>query len=98
MLDLIRNAIIDVINSTYSFFMGVKNSLGFLDTPGTYILWMVIGIIFIPFFARSVYGQYANPHGYYGGSLKWKIIKGAVFITAWLVFGYANFMRFIEMF
>ena len=92
MFEWVTKPIISVINSTYTFFEG---SLGFLDTPGTYILWIVIGLIYIPFFVRNVHEQYANPHGYYTIPLVRKTIMGLIFITAWLVFGYANFIRFL---
>ncbi len=86
------NPIISVINSTFLFF---SESLGFMDSPGTYILWIVIGLIYVPFFVKGVYNQYANPHQYHAMPLLRKVVMGVIFITAWLVFGYANFLRFI---
>jgi len=93
---MIKTWLVRVINSTYLFLVQVKDSMMWMDTPGTYILWMVIGFIYIPFFSNSVYNQYANPHGYYSIPLTRKIIMGLIFITAWIVFGYANLRRFIH--
>jgi len=88
----IFSPVTNVIISTYLFF---RDSFAFLDTPGTYIMWIVIGLIYVPFFTKNVYDQYANPHGYYVIPLVRKTVMGIIFITAWLVFGYANFIRFL---
>jgi hypothetical protein len=91
-MDFITRPIVSVINSTYTLLTG---SLGWLDTPGTYIIWIVIGLIYVPFLVRNIYEQYANPHGYYAVTLIRKAIMGVIFIVAWLIFGYANFIRFL---
>ncbi len=95
MLDAIVKSLVGVINSTYLSFVEVQKSLSFLDSPGTYTLWIVIGLIYVPFFTNNVYNQYANPHGYYSLSLVRKVIMGITFISAWLIFGFANFVRFL---
>ena len=92
MFEAVTRPIVSVINSTYLFF---TSSLGFLDAPGTYILWIVVGLIYIPFFFRNIHEQYTNPHGYYTITLVRKTLMGLTFIIAWLVFGYANFLRVI---
>lgn len=96
MLEDITRSIINIINSTYLFFSETLGSLSFLDSPGTYILWIVVGLIYVPFFVKNVYSQYANPHGYYAISIVRKVIMGAIFISAWMIFGYANFIRFLQ--
>jgi hypothetical protein len=95
MLDAIRSFLIQVINSTYLVIVRFIESVGWLDTPGTYILWIVVGLVLIPFFTKSLYYQYANPHGYYSMSLQRKLAMSAVFVSAWLAFGYANLLRFL---
>lgn len=95
MLEIVTKPVIVVINSTYLFLLDVLDYLSFLDTPGIYLIWMVIGLVFVPFFSKNVYYQYANPHEYHVMPLVRKTIMGIIFITAWLVFGYANFIRFL---
>ena len=92
MFEEITRPAVRVINSTYLFFY---DSLKFLDTPGTYVIWIVIGLIFIPFFSKNIYGQYTNPHAYHAMTIVRKSIMGTTFILAWLLFGYANFIRFL---
>jgi hypothetical protein len=92
MLELVTRPVVRVINSTYRFFY---DSLKFLDSPGTYLLWIVGGLIMIPFFVKSIYYQYANPHAYHPMPLVRKAVMGTIFITAWLLLGYANFLRFV---
>jgi hypothetical protein len=92
MLEEVFRPVARGIGSTVGFLQEV---LGFMDSPGTYLLWTVVGLIYIPFFVKSVYEQYANPHGYYAIPLVRKSIMGTVFIGAWLLFGYANFIRFL---
>jgi len=94
MFEAITGPVVRTINSTYEF---IYNSLRFLDAPGTYIMWIVIGLIYVPFFAQNVYNQYANPHAYYTMPLVRKAVMGTIFIIAWLVLGYANFIRFIPV-
>jgi len=96
MLEEIRLWLVRLVNSTYTGMVQLMEPLGWLDNPGTYIVWMVIGFIYIPFFANSVYGQYDNPHGYYTIPLTRKVIMGLLFIGAWLLFGYANLRRFLR--
>ena len=92
MLDIVRGFIIDVINSTYLLLV---DTFGFLDTPGTYLVIMVTGFVFVPFFVKDVYYQYANPHGHYSMPVYRKAVMGIIFIAAWILFGYANFIRFL---
>ena len=94
MFEDVTRPIVRTINSTYQFFY---DSLKQYDTPGTYILWIVIGLIYVPFFVKSVYNQYANPHAYHTMPLLRKAVMGTIFIIAWLVLGYANFIRFIPV-
>lgn len=95
MLDIIRKSLIEIINSNYLAIVEIQNSMSFLDSPGTYLLWIVIGLVYIPFFSNNVYAQYANPHGYYPTPLLRRVLMGLTFIIAWLVFGFANFIRFL---
>ena len=96
MANIIIDPIVTVINSTYLFFVDMRSSLLFLDAPGTYIVWMVIGFMMVPFYVKSVYYQFANPHGHYSMPLMRKVIMGAIFLTAWAVLGYANLARFLH--
>lgn len=76
----------------------LDNFFGFLrllDSPGTYIMWIVIGLIFVPFYVKNVHNQLKNPQEYYMMSFEKKFWMGLIFIIAWLVFGFVNFMRFV---
>jgi|GEM_PF-2196661 len=76
----------------------IEDFFGFLmlfDTPGTYIMWIVIGMVFVPFYVKSVYAQLKNPQEYYMMSFEKKFWMGLIFIIAWIVFGFVNFMRFV---
>lgn len=95
MLDGLRSFLIDVINSTYLLILDVAKSLSFMDNPGTYIVIMVIGFIFVPFSTKSLYHQYANPHVYEHSHLVTRAVKHLGMISAIILFGYANFLRFL---
>ncbi|NIO19698.1 MAG: hypothetical protein GTN76_02845 [Candidatus Aenigmarchaeota archaeon] len=69
--------------------------LRLFDSPGTYIMWIVLGLVFVPFYVKSVYFQLKNPQEYYMMSFEKKFWMGLIFIIAWLVFGAVNFMRFL---
>jgi hypothetical protein len=69
--------------------------LGGIDTPGTYIMWIVIGLVLVPFYVKSVYNQFKNPAEYYMISFEKTIIMGAIFFAAWFIFGVVNFFRFV---
>jgi len=71
------------------------NFIAVFDNPGTYIMWIVIGMVFVPFYVKSVYNQLKNPQEYYMMSFEKKFWMGLIFIIAWIVFGVANFMRFV---
>ncbi|NIP40004.1 MAG: hypothetical protein GTN39_00635 [Candidatus Aenigmarchaeota archaeon] len=71
------------------------NFLRLFDTPGTYIMWIVIGMVFVPFYVKSIHNQLKNPQDYYMMSFEKKFWMGLIFIIAWIVFGVANFMRFL---
>ncbi len=94
MLENLLQIVITAINTVY-YFLADTVGLRFMDNPGTYILVMVIGFIYVPFLSKSVYHQYANPHGHYNISLVRKTVMGVTFIAAWVLFGYANFLRFL---
>ncbi len=94
MLDLIRQLIVDVINAVY-YFLADTAGLRFLDTPGTYLMIMVIGFMIVPFFSKNIYRIYANPHEHEKVSLLRKTLKGLITIGTIIFFGYANFTRFI---
>ena len=88
----------DIPGFIASVFTGTLEFFSFLDTPGTYIIWTVVGIVMIPLFSKSIYYQYANPHDHYSMPLMRKAVMTVIFLTAWLVFGYANIIRFIPQF
>jgi hypothetical protein len=94
MLEVIRKPIVDAINAVY-YFLADTVGLRFLDTPGTYMLIMVIGFMMVPFFTKNIYRIYVNPHEHERVSLTGKILKGVITIGAIIFFGYANFTRFI---
>jgi hypothetical protein len=95
MLEDIRRSLIHLINSTYLFIAEILEPVRFLDSPGTYVLVMVVGLIFVPFLSKSIYYQYAHPHEYHSMPLVRKAVMSALFVGSILLFGYANFIRFL---
>jgi hypothetical protein len=95
MIDVIRKFLIDVINSTYLLIMGTVEYLGFLDSPGTYLIVMVIGFVIVPFSAKGIYHQYVNPHMYEHKSLLRRVVINVSIILVIVLFGYLNFIRFL---
>jgi hypothetical protein len=83
-----RGMALDLLDNFFGF-------LSLFDSPGTYIMWIVIGLVFVPFYVKGVYTQLKNPQEYYMMSFEKKFWMGLIFITAWIVFGFANFMRFV---
>jgi len=73
----------------------VFNFLRLFDNPGTYIMWIVLGLVFVPYYIKSVHSQLKNPQEYYMVSFEKKFWMGLIFIIAWLAFGVVNFMRFL---
>lgn len=94
MLEDILLFIVRTINGIYYFFTETLG-LAFMDNPGTYLFILVMGIVMIPLFIKSVYKVYSNPNEYEHVSLSRKILKGAITIGAIIFFAYANFLRFV---
>lgn len=82
----------DMINGTTAL---LWQMFGFMDSPVTYLIIMVIDLAFVPVLANSVYRQYAHPNEYFQMPLMRKVVMGVTFIVALFVFGYANFLRFL---
>ncbi|UCD03410.1 MAG: hypothetical protein JSV63_02140 [Candidatus Aenigmatarchaeota archaeon] len=96
MLDVLRRFLIDVINSTYILIIDTIKYLSFLDSPGTYILIMVIGFVLVPFGTRSIYHRYTNPHIFEHKAMIRQTIINLLVISAIILFGYLNFLRFLS--
>ncbi|MCD6496636.1 MAG: hypothetical protein J7K54_05170 [Candidatus Aenigmarchaeota archaeon] len=98
-IDMIIDDAIDFIaqaaGSTYRL---LAANLAFLDSPGTYIMLMVIGFVQIPFYARSLYYQYSHPHEYEESSLLRSLVIYTAIILAFVLTGYINFLRFAQYF
>lgn len=84
-----------MISIVFELIQDVFNFLKLFDSPGTYLMWIVLGMVFVPFYVKSVHSQFRNPQEYYMVSFEKKFWMGLIFIIAWLVFGVANFMRFL---
>ena len=66
-----------------------------LDNPGIYIMLMVLGLVIIPFYLKSITRHLSHPEGYYAASLEKKLLIGLVVIAGLILFGILNFLRFI---
>jgi hypothetical protein len=73
----------------------VFEMFSFLDSPGTYIMLMVIGLVIIPFYVKGVYSHIKNPQDYHMTSFEEKFWLGLFIIAALILFGYLNFTRFL---
>ncbi len=94
MIEAVASMIVTAINTAY-YFLADGLGLRFLDTPGTYVIIMVIGFAMVPFYSKEIYAIYANPHIYEKVSLTRKILKALITVGAIVFFGYANFTRFL---
>ena len=66
-----------------------------LDNPGTYLMMIVFGMVLVPFYIRSVHYHIKNPQEYHMMSFEKKFWIGFFVITALLVIGAVNFIRFL---
>ncbi len=73
----------------------IYNFLKLIDSPGTYLMCIVFAMVVIPFYVRAVHDQIKNPQEYHMVSFEKTLWVGFVLIIFLLVFGVANFLRFL---
>jgi len=66
-----------------------------LDSPGTYIMIMVFGLVLVPYYTGLVRHHLNNPQSYHTVSFEGKFWAGLLVIIFLLVYGLINFIRFL---
>ncbi len=74
----------------------LADSLKPIDTPGTYIMMMVLGMVFVPFYVKMVQAHLKNPEDYYAMSFEKKFFIGLLAIAFLIGFGLVNYLRFVQ--
>ena len=67
-----------------------------LDSPGTYIMMMVLGLIILPFYIKSVNNQMKNPEDYYSVSFGKRFFIGLLMVLSLILYGLYNYLRFVR--
>ena len=69
--------------------------LKLFDSPGTYIMIMVLGLVLVPFYLSAIRHHLKNPQEYHAVSFENIFWAGLLLIIFLVVFGFVNFIRFL---